>query len=375
MVEAGETVGSVVLRRKIAEGGMGTIWVGEHVGLCREVAVKILSRRIAGNPETLQRFTLEARLLARISSPYTPQVFDHGVRQDGTPYIVMELIHGTELWEWVATRGLLSVRQVGRIIEHVTQALTAAHDLGIVHRDVKPENIILSGGDNDFQVKLIDFGIAKSQVTRLGAITLVGATVGTPGYMSPEQIMGSSTVDGRADLWSLAAVAYWCLTGKLPIDADTVAGAYLASREGRLTPIADLRPDLPAGLRAWFATGLAHDVAKRFQSAAQMSEAFKAGVGEKPMDENVPIPLVRHLPTLPSRDAITVRAPRSGRGRTPVLAVIGAAVGVMLAMAARAAPEGFTPARVARERAQETATAATRQVSALGEWVKSRAER
>jgi serine/threonine-protein kinase len=121
-IESGETIGSVVLRHKIAEGGMGAIWAAEHVALGREVAVKFLAARIANNTEALQRFSLEARTLARISSPHTPQVFDHGVRADGTPYIVMELIDGTELWEWVAARGNMSVRQVGRLTYEVLAA-------------------------------------------------------------------------------------------------------------------------------------------------------------------------------------------------------------------------------------------------------------
>lgn len=274
-MKAGQKVGSFVLRNKMAEGGMGTIWAAEHTGLCRDVAVKFLSARVADNEAAVARFTHEARMLARINSPHTPQVFDHGVCEDGTPYIVMELISGVELGEWITEHGAMNVRQVRRLLAQVTLALTAAHDLGIVHRDIKPENIIISGGAEDFHVTLIDFGIAKSLLTRkAAAITQVGVTVGTPSYMSPEQIMGGA-VDERADVWSLAVVAYWCLAGRLPFEGDLTGAIYLAIHQTALKRVTELRPELPADLDKWFDKALARDAADRFESARAMSEAFE----------------------------------------------------------------------------------------------------
>jgi serine/threonine protein kinase len=218
---AGQTIGTFILRQKVAEGGMGSVWAAEHVTLHRDVAVKFLTRSPSADDDTVRRFELEARTMARISSPHVPQIFDQGVCPDGTLYIVMELVAGVDLRTWVAQRGgHLDLAQVVRLVDHICLAMSAAHELGIIHRDIKPENIILSGGDDDFHATLVDFGIAKSIGLHLNApgLTLAGSTMGTPSYMSPEQLTNVSAVDERSDVWSLAVAAYWALTGCLPRD-------------------------------------------------------------------------------------------------------------------------------------------------------------
>jgi serine/threonine-protein kinase len=292
-MEAGQLVGSLVLRDRIAEGGMGTIWAAEHIGLGRIVAVKFLAAHVADQPIAISRFTHEARLLARIKSAHTPQVFDHGISSEGTPYIAMELIEGTELRDWVEKHGRMSVLQVSRLVAQVSEALTAAHDLGIIHRDIKPENILISGGPEDFHVTLIDFGIAKSLVSTGAAISHFGVALGTPSYMSPEQVMGLTEIDERTDIWSLGVVAYWCLTEELPFVGDLAEALYMAIHLGVFRPVTALRPELPPELDAWFARALARGPAERFASAHEMSQSFLESVHGRGPEE--PIRLVTRV--------------------------------------------------------------------------------
>jgi eukaryotic-like serine/threonine-protein kinase len=296
-MEAGQVVGSLVLRDRVAEGGMGTVWAAEHIGLGRIVAVKFLAAHVVDQPMAISRFTHEARLLARIKSPHTPQVFDHGISSEGTPYIAMELIEGTELRDWVEKHGTMSVLQVSRLVAQVSEALTAAHDLGIIHRDIKPENILISGGPEDFHVTLIDFGIAKSLVSTGAAISHFGVALGTPSYMSPEQVMGVTEIDERTDFWSLGVVAYWCLTQKLPFVGDLAEALYIAIHLGVFRPVTALRPELPPELDAWFARALAQTPMNRFESAHAMSQSFLESAYARGPEE--PIPLVIRVSASP----------------------------------------------------------------------------
>jgi eukaryotic-like serine/threonine-protein kinase len=320
-MEAGQVVGSLVLRDKLAEGGMGTIWAAEHVGLGRIVAVKFLAAHVADEPIAISRFTHEARLLARIKSPHTPQVFDHGISSEGTPYIAMELIEGTELRDWIDKHGTMSMLQVSRLVTQVARALSAAHELGIIHRDIKPENILLSGGADDFHVTLIDFGIAKSLLSTGAAISHFGVALGTPSYMSPEQVMGVTEIDERTDVWSLGVVAYWCLTERLPFVGDLAEALYIAIHLGVFRPVTALRPELPPELDAWFARALAQDPKERFGSAHEMSHCFLESAYARGPEE--PIPLVTRVSS----------APRSNRRIAQLMCA--AIVGVLAATGTR----------------------------------------
>jgi tRNA A-37 threonylcarbamoyl transferase component Bud32 len=338
--EAGQTVGSVVLRSKIADGGMASVWAAEHVTLDREVAVKFLQERYRADHLAVRRFALEARTIARVSSPHVPQVFDHGIASDGTPYIVMELVPGTDLKSWVAEWGCLDVAQAVRLVDHMSLALGAAHELGIVHRDVKPENMILSNESADFCAKLVDFGIAKSTALSLSApsLTLPGIRIGTPCYMSPEQLTNPSEVDERSDVWSLGVVTYWALTGKLPFVADTFAETCDALTHARFTPPSELRPDLPIELDVWFSKVLCVDVRARVQSVDLMNRMLKVAVAT-PAEWTHRMPAVAPPPRVEA-DLDVARAngevpravPQSGpvrvrRRRANVLYAMGAVVG------------------------------------------------
>jgi serine/threonine-protein kinase len=277
---SGQQIGNLVLREKIGEGGMGSIWSAEHVTLGREVAVKFLALDCDEDHAAAQRFTLEARTIARISSPYVPQVFDHGTLADGTPYIVMELIDGVSLKTWVAQHGAMSLKQAARLAEQVGMALAAAHELGVIHRDIKPENILVSGGENDFHVRVIDFGIAKTTaLSGAPRLTAIGTTLGTPSYMSPEQMMSAKDVDERSDLWSLAVVIYWVLTRCLPFEGENFAAVCVAVTLSRFQPVTELSDELPEEIDAWFDKAFCPEPEGRFESAEAMTQALRALAG------------------------------------------------------------------------------------------------
>jgi serine/threonine-protein kinase len=266
------------LVRMFGEGGMGCVWVAEHLTLRTHVAVKFVSAALARDGATVARFSREAAAVAQMRNPHVVQVFDHGVTTDGTPYIVMELLDGEDLASRVARRGRLGLDETARIVSQTSKALSKAHSLGLVHRDIKPDNIFLTDLEGEDFVKVLDFGIAKpvsGNELAAGSLTSTGALVGTPFYMSPEQAVSAKHVDMRSDLWSLAVVAYHCVTGRVPFEGETVVGLFLAIDKGVFTPPTKIAPEMPASMDAWFARALARDVNARFATAKELAETFE----------------------------------------------------------------------------------------------------
>jgi serine/threonine-protein kinase len=212
------------------------------------------------------------------------QVFEMGV--DGAtdlPFIAMELLEGESLQERLARCGTMTPTELLRIVSQVARALTRAHALGIIHRDLKPANLFLVRDGETELTKVLDFGIAKRFADSAGrSRTITGDLLGTPTYMSPEQITGSKQVDHRSDLWSLAVIAVECLTGRLPFDAEHLAGLALAICEGRSLLPSNLGP-VPPGFDAWFEQATSLRVEARFNSAAQLAEALCSVCGGEPM--------------------------------------------------------------------------------------------
>ena len=200
---------SVKLVRPLGEGGMGAVWVAEHLSLRTQVVVKFIASGLQDNKEATERFSREAAAAAQVKSPHVVQTFDHGFTADGIPYIVMELLEGRDLGAFLDTERCCPPDLVVEIIAQLSRALDRAHERGIVHRDIKPGNIFLcDDGRNEVFVKLLDFGIAKGvDVPKIDNGTKTGAMIGSPFYMSPEQILGSRNVDHRSDLWSVGSVA------------------------------------------------------------------------------------------------------------------------------------------------------------------------
>ena len=301
----------VRLVRLLRKGGMGSVWAAEHLALRTQVAVKFMSAALVEDEAMVTRFTREAAFAAQIKSPHVVQIHDHGITEDAIPFIVMELLEGEDLAERVRRAGPLSVLDVARLVSQLCRALSKAHQAGIIHRDLKLNNVFLVEMDGDIFAKLLDFGIAKQRSNEGVDVTTTGAMVGTLAYMSPEQLHNAKEVDFRSDLWSLAVVAYRALTGRLPFREEDGIGALLtALNAGVFLPPSALRPDLPEALDAWFLKGLSRNPAARFASAREMAEEFDLAIGR----ESTAIPSSRRSGLLPATKPALEPPPSSEPG-------------------------------------------------------------
>ena len=282
----GPVAGKYELVRLIGRGGMGTVWEGRHVSLGTRVAIKFIDVEYADSQEARTRFDNEARAAATIQSKHAIQIFDHGVTNDGKPYIVMEMLQGEPLDGRLERVGRLSLGDTARILRQVGRALARAHERGIVHRDLKPENIFLvrTPDDDDEIAKVLDFGIAKfkkvdGQSGGLTSSTKTGAVLGTPFYMAPEQARGLRDLDHRVDLWSMGVIAFKCVCGVLPFEGVSV-GDLLVKICTTPAPIpSSIVPQLGPGFDAWFLRALEKDPSRRFQSALELSDALAGAAG------------------------------------------------------------------------------------------------
>ncbi len=293
---ASDLVGQVVADRyhvvkKLGEGGMGQVYLAEHVKMGRRSAIKVMNPSMVHDPDAVARFNREASNASRITHPNVCAIYDFGETPEGLIYLAMEFIEGEPLTDLIEREGALPVPRAAAIFLQTADALQAAHDLGIVHRDLKPDNIMLSrrkgGGDT---VKVVDFGIAKAVGGDEAGqkVTKTGLVVGTPEFMSPEQLSGD-TLDGRSDLYSLALVLYRMLSGKLPFEATSVQETMIKRLTDEPTTLADARPDLsfPPGLQPVLDTALARTPTERYQSVAKFA-ADVAAVTERPAASAVP---------------------------------------------------------------------------------------
>jgi eukaryotic-like serine/threonine-protein kinase len=305
----------------LGEGGMGSVWRAEHLGLNAPVAVKLLNQVVAASSDGLGRFHREAQAAAALRSPHVVQIFDHGVDPvSQQPFIVMELMEGESLASRLAREGRLSPEQTARVITHISRALARAHEAGIVHRDLKPDNVFLVQNEDEEIAKVLDFGIAKTQANQLGpgSATRTGAVMGTPYYMSPEQISGSKSVDFRTDLWALTIIAFECLSGRRPFEADTIGGLALKICAEPMPRPSALGP-VPPGFDAWFERAAARDASARFGSAREMAEEFRRLCGRA--DGAVPIPSATHsvaaTPALAASTGPLIRTANGGESSEP----------------------------------------------------------
>jgi hypothetical protein len=268
------------LERALGSGGMGHVWIAEHTGLRTFVVVKFISDELASNPEAIQRFSREAGAASHVKGPHVVHMIDFGIAAEGTPYIAMELLEGYDLGRRLEMTPVMPPREVATIVSHTAKALRRAHERGVVHRDIKPDNIFLSdGGGGEAFVKVLDFGVAKAADAQRLDSTKSGAMLGTPLYMSPEQVLGSKEIDHRTDLWSLGVVAFEALTGRRPFDATTIGGISIAICHGPIPRPSEANPTLSSEIDAWFARACARDVARRFASAQELTSAFERAVG------------------------------------------------------------------------------------------------
>jgi serine/threonine-protein kinase len=266
----------------IGTGGVGFVVSARHVGFDEVVALKFLRPEFATHTEAVTRFTIEARASFKIKSEHVARVLDVDSLADGTPFIAMELLEGTDLRSLLDRGRLLAVERVVDFAMQVCEALAAAHSLHIIHRDIKPENLFLTGAgdghDHDAdQIKVLDFGISKVALTGTHRQThqaLTRIAVGTPPYMSPEQVRASSDLDARSDIWSVGCVLYELLTGTAPFDRLSLMQSCAAVLEEHPVPVRDLRPAISHELEAVVMRCLQKDPDARYQNVAELAEAL-----------------------------------------------------------------------------------------------------
>jgi serine/threonine-protein kinase len=274
----------------IGSGGMGTVWSGVHTVLGTRVAIKFIRPQFAAMPDARKRFEIEARAAAKLNSKHAVQVFDYGMNEGGLPYIVMEYLQGESLSDAIVKRGPLPPREVAQIIAEASSALARAHAAGVVHRDLKPDNIFLASNVENpnaslpYTVKLVDFGIAKMfEAPRvagldtpppMGGPTQEGAVIGTPNFMAPEQLTMGGAPGPLTDLWSLGACAFAGMTARIPFEGDVIGDIVIKVCASPIPVPSKINPDVPPGFDAWFARACSRDPLRRFQSAEELSEAL-----------------------------------------------------------------------------------------------------
>jgi len=328
--------------RKIGEGGMGAVYEARHAIIGKRVAVKVLLEKFLENQELIARLLQEARLASSIGHENIVDVTDYGTTSDGRAFVVMEFLDGEALAQLVVRDAPLPVERSLAILRQVCSALSAAHAKGIVHRDVKPENIYLvRRGDVDF-VKVVDFGVSKAVHSRdegadMQRLTRTGTVLGTPLYMSPEQARGGDDVDHRADIWSAGLMLYECLTGEVPFRANNYLGVISQVLTQETLPPSQLRPELgiPAAVDRVVMRALEKDRDKRYQQMAEFEHDVER--------------LLAGDSTVALREASEpTTAPAGHRLRWPLAALgvlaLGAAIAVALASGGQQAPAVVAPA-------------------------------
>ena len=267
--------------RLIGDGGMGTVYEANHEILETTVALKFLHSELAKRAGLGSRFLQEARVSARIRSPHVTHVTDVDQTADGSPYLVMELLHGEPLQQAMDRRGKLPPEQAVDFALQILSGLESAHAIGVVHRDLKPDNVFIVPATGGPLLKLIDFGIAKLRASTAfqKGLTRAGVIMGTPEYMAPEQLFSAESVDHRADLYSLGVILFEMLSGRRPADGDDVEIIVAAVVSGNVRHLAALEPGLAPGLVAVVERALQPDREARFATALEMRLALAPFAG------------------------------------------------------------------------------------------------
>jgi CheY-like chemotaxis protein len=277
-VVAGAVLGGKVrLERELARGAMGEVWIGVHLALGVNVAVKFMDEKLAQTAEYAS-FEREARAAAQLRSEHTVRIYDHGLARGGRPYLVMEYLDGESLGARVERLGRLSAREVVDAVSDVARALDEAHGRGIVHRDVKPENVLVVESVDRGSApscKLIDFGLARPAVAPRERFI-----AGTPVYMSPEYLRLEAGPTPALDIWALAVSAFEMLTGELPFDGDSPSHVLETIFFSPFPVASRIRPDVPAAFDEWFARACTRDASARFRTAGDLAEALRRALTE-----------------------------------------------------------------------------------------------
>jgi serine/threonine protein kinase len=270
--------------RRIGEGGMGQVYLAEHVKMKRKSAVKVLHQGMVHDPDAISRFNREASNASQIQHPNVAAIYDFGETPEGLIYLAMEYVDGEPLTKIIERHGALTAARAADIGEQVASALEAAHDMGIIHRDLKPDNIMITRGRAGEDVaKVVDFGIAKAMQADDQKVTKTGLAIGTPEYMSPEQL-GGDQLDSRTDIYSLGLVTFNMLTGQLPFPSVVSREALIMRLTEKPRTLAEIRADVqwPAELQTVMDKALANHPADRYQHVSQFGRELVTAVATMP---------------------------------------------------------------------------------------------
>ncbi len=275
----GKSIEGYVIQRVVADGAMGRVYEATHPDSQERVAIKVLHDEVAKDEVAVERFSREFETAQELDHPNVVHVQDYGATDDGSWYMVMEYLEGEELGEVIRRDGALPLERVVRIVSQAARALDHAHSFGVVHRDLKPDNIFLCATDEGDLVRLLDFGSVKLQVETGPKLTAFGTTLGSPYYMSPEQAMGKQDVDHRTDVFALTAILFEMLTGKIAFEAGNVAQILMKIvSEARPSP-STFNGSVPPALDDVVEKGLRKEKERRYENASAMARALCAGLG------------------------------------------------------------------------------------------------
>src|SRR3954463_949976 len=270
--------GKFRIERVLGQGGMGVVVAATHLQLDQRVALKFLLPEALSNPEAWERFAREARAAVKIKSEHVARVSDVGTLESGSPYMVMEYLHGEDLASYVRRNGAAAIPDAVEFLLQACEAIAEAHALGIVHRDLKPANLFVTRRvDGSPCIKVLDFGISKLTVTGAGAelgMTKTHTIMGSPLYMSPEQMSSSRSVDMRTDIWALGVILYETLTGRVPFEAETMPQLCGMILQDPPRPIRELRPGVPGVLESVLYHCLEKNRERRFANVAELAFAL-----------------------------------------------------------------------------------------------------
>ncbi|HYH84658.1 MAG TPA: protein kinase [Pyrinomonadaceae bacterium] len=283
--------GKYRIEEKIDEGGMGCVYRATHVLMEKTIAVKVLHPALAADDNIVARFTREAKAASRISHPHAINVTDFGEADNGVVYLVMEYLRGRTLKDIIRSEGPMPLTRVVEIVRQVAGALEAAHTEGVVHRDLKSDNIMLEEAAGGDWAKVLDFGIAKIQqdVDKTDpGLTAPNLIIGTPQYMSPEQCSQASRIDSRSDIYSFGVILFETLVGHVPFAGDSPTAIMMKHLQEPAPSVLGERKDLPASVGEVVARALAKRPEDRYQSATELSDALTAAAAEAPAPDIVP---------------------------------------------------------------------------------------